>query len=83
MFLRPVFVFFLFSPSVRLTQTHHISCSDFLCVSPSVMNEVFASLTARSTDDLQCCKRLGTAVQAQGMFDMDSWTLQRSVCLRH
>lgn len=45
------------------------------------MNEVFASPTARSTDDLQCCKRLGTAVQAQGMFEMDPWALQRSVCL--
>ena len=53
--------------------THHNSCSCFrpLYVSPWVMNEVTASPTARSTDDLQCCKRPGTAVQAQGKFEME------------
>lgn len=41
------------------------SCSCF----GRLIYEVFASPTARSTDDLQCCKRLGTAVQAQGRVE--------------
>lgn len=41
------------------------SCSYF----GRLIYESFVSPTARSTDDLQCRKRLGTAVQAQGRVE--------------